>query len=285
MTNTQRNTTVISILLLIVAATGLYISRNLSQKVSITKEKNKDLSAKIVQFDKMLAMQEKIERDYAELKLMLAEQSKVIVQEDNPAITFNYLLQILKWMKRNVDFDFSLSSNKVTESNWNEYVISGSGHFKDVVNLIKNLEFQRALLTIEELTVNEYPSVSDSVNFSFIFKTHVSADGTPMNIIRPKEVPNYTQSYVSFRPRIFETPPDTEIDPRLLKIDKALIVGITETRAFLRDDTGLIRILSVGDPVAYGYLYSIDSKQGKVVFRINQFGASEDKTLYLQKSK
>jgi hypothetical protein len=149
--------------------------------------------------------------------------------------------------------------------------------------MIKHIEFQRAVLTIEELTVNEFPTVNDTVSFSFVFKTHVSDDGTQMNIIQPKDVPAYSQSFVSFKPRIYETPPLTDIDPKLLKIDKAMIVGITETRVFLRDDTGLIRILSVGDPVAYGYLYSIDSKQNKIVFRTNQYGTTEDKTMYLQK--
>ncbi|MBM4399150.1 MAG: hypothetical protein FJ041_02315 [Candidatus Cloacimonetes bacterium] len=283
MTNTQRNTTVISVLLALVLASGLFLFNKLRGQYNVVDKKNKDLTAKIVQLDKMLAMKEKIERDYEELKLMLAEQSKVIVQEDNPAITFNYLLQVLKWMKRNINFDFSMSSKKVSDSDWNEYIVSGNSHFMDMVNFIKNIEYQRPLLTIEELSVNESNVVSDTVMFSFVFKTHIKTDGTAMNLIRQKDVPAFIQSYVVFKPRIYDKPIETDIDPSLLRIDKITIVGITETRVFLRDENGIIHILSVGEPVAYGYLYSIDNKQDKVIFKTNQYGTSEDKILYLQK--
>ena len=106
-----------------------------------------------------------------------------------------------------------------------------------------------------------------------------------MNTLQQKDFPAYTSSFTSFRPKIYDTPPDLDIDPNLIRIDKALIVGITESRAFLRDERGIIHILSIGDRVAYGYLYSIDAKQDKIVFRINQYGSSEDKTLFMQKTK
>ncbi len=286
MTNTQRNSTVIGVVLVLLVGFGYYFTHKLKKQDEAIKGKNTTLKTEIAKLDKMLSQREQIEQDYEELKIMIAQQTKVLAQTDNPAITYNYLLQILKWMKRNINFDFSLSSKKAEEASWNEYILQGTSHFMDVANFIKELEYQRPVLTVEEVTINENQAeVSDSVIFSVVFKTHFTPDGIPMETVEEKDVPRYGSSFVSFRPRIYETPPDTDIDPALVRIDKALIVGITPTRVFLRDDRGIIHILSVGDRVAYGYLYSIDAKQEKIVFRLNQYGSTEDKTLFIQKIK
>jgi hypothetical protein len=286
MTNTQRNSTAIGIILVLLVGIGYYYSNRQKKEDEVITAKNKVLKEEIGKLDKMLAQREQIERDYEELKIMIAQQTKVLAQTDNPAITYNYLLKILKWMKRNINFDFSLSSKKTQEAKWNEYIISGNSDFIDVTNFIKELEYQRPVLTIEEVTIAyNQTEVSDTVQFSVVFKTHYSEDGAPMESVEEKDVPLYRSSFVSFRPRIYESPPDTDIDPNLIRIDKALVVGITETRAFIRDDRGIIHILSVGDAVAYGYLYAIDVKQEKLIFRINQYGSTEEKTLFMQKTK
>lgn len=286
MTNTQRNSTAIGIILVLVIGFGYYFTHKLKKEDEAIKSKNSVLKTEITKLDKMLAQREEIEREYEDIKIMIAQQTKVLAQADNPAITYNYFLQVLKWMKRNINFDFSLASRKVTEATWHEYVLHGTSHFMDVANFIKELEYQRPVLTIEDVTIAENPSeVSDSVTFSLMLKTHFSPDGIPMETVAEKDVPKYSSPYVSFRAKIYETPPDMEIDPSLVRIDKASVIGITPTRVFLRDDRGIIHILSVGDRVAYGYLYSIDPKQEKIVFRLNQYGSAEDKTLFIQKVK
>ena len=284
MTNTQRNTTVICVLMTIVIGSGYFITHQLKKKFDAINKKNVKMAEEIVKFNKILSMQAKIEKDYTELRLMLAQQSKVIAQIDSPAITYNYLLQVLEWMGRNINFDFSLSSIKEPEATWNEYILSGKADFRDVGFFIKELEYQRALLTIEEITLAATPiEVSDSVVFSVVFRTHYSPDGALLDIVQKKDVPPYQPSFVSFRPRIYDTPPDSDVDPSLIKIDKSKVIGITENRVFIRDDRGVISILSVGDRVAYGYLYAINPSEEKVVFKINLFGSSEDRTLYLAK--
>ena len=285
MTNTQRNTTVIGIVLALILAAGYYYMHKLSKEEALIKGKNSELQVEIDKYDKMLENREKIESDYAELQIMIAQQSKVMAQTDNPAITYNYLLQLLKWMQRNINFDFALSAKKAADANWNEYIVQGRAHFLSAANFIKQLEFQRPVLTIDEVTMAvETSAVSDTVHFSVVFKTHYAPDGIAMSTLEEKKFPAYASNFVSFRPRIYETPPDQDIDPNLVRIDKAIIVGMTESRAFLRDERGIIHILSVGDPVAYGYLYSIDPQLEKLVFRINQYGSTEDKTLFMQKT-
>lgn len=284
MTNTQRNTTVLSVLLTIIIIVGALIVNKQKKQVDTLRTKNSEFVENIAKFDKILAMKDKIDRDYNELKLMLAQQSKVIAQTDTPAITYNYLLQILKWLGHNINFNFSISANKSTDTTWNEYVLSGISDYRLVESFIKQLEYQRVLLTLEEITIDgTTSSISDSVAFSIVFRTHISPDGALVDIIQQKDVPNYKSSFVAFRPRMYNIPSDTDDDPSLVKIDKVKLIGITENRVFLRDDRGLIHILSVGDRVSSGYLYSINPTQEKVVFRLNLFGSTEDKTLYLMR--
>jgi hypothetical protein len=286
MTNTQRNTTVISIILVLVVGTGYYISSRLKKQDDVIKNKNKGLKTEIAKLDEMLSKRAQIEQEYEELMFMISQQSKLIAQADNPAITYNYLLTLLKWMDRNINFDFSLSDKKGAETNWNEYIISGKADYLSALNLVKSMEYQRPVLTIEEVSFADYENtVSDTVQFSLVFKTHYSPDGSPMNTVEKKDVPPYKSSFVSFRPRIYDRPMDDDVDPSLVRIDKVVIFGITESKVFLRDERGIIHILSVGDPVAYGYVYSINPKLGKIVFRINQYGSSEDKTLFMSKEK
>jgi hypothetical protein len=286
MTNTQRNTTVISIILVLVVGTGYYISSRLKKQDDLIKSKNKGLKTEIAKLDEMLSKRAQIEQEYEELMFMISQQSKLIAQADNPAITYNYLLTLLKWMDRNINFDFSLSDKKGAETNWNEYIISGKADYIAAANLIKSMEYQRPVLTIEEVSFADYESeVSDTVQFSVVFKTHYSPEGTPMSNVEEKDVPSYKSSFVSFRPRIYDRPMDDDVDPSLVRIDKVVIFGITESKVFLRDERGIIHILSVGDPVAYGYVYSINPKLGKIVFRINQYGSTEDKTLFMSKEK
>jgi hypothetical protein len=284
MTNTQRNTTVLAVLLSIIATVGFIAVYKLTKESKVYFDKNTKLNAEIYKYNKLIDMKPKLEQDFAELRLMLANQSKVIAQVDNPASTYRYLLNLLDWINKNIIFDFAMSAASNEGVQYNEYVLSGKADYRDISTFVKNVEYQRALLTIEDVSLAQDPTVmSDSVMFSIVFRTHYSLDGTPLENISRKDVASIGSNFSAFRPRVYETPPDLDIDPDLVRVDKSYIVGITESRVFIRDDLGIIRILAVGDPVAYGYLYSIDPGKEKAVFKLNQYGLTEDKTLYIPK--
>lgn len=282
MTNTQRNTTVLAVLLAILLAVGIVVIQRIIKQQEVIKAKNAKLKAEIFKYDKLIEMKPRLEKDFAELRMMLANQSKVIAQTDTPAATYRYLLNILEWTKRNIAFDFSMSKQKNAESLWNEYVISGKSNYLDVTNFITNLEYQRALLTMEDVTLAEDPvTPGDSVMFSVVFRTHYSIDGTPLETIRPKEITKHIPAFYAFKPRIYVTPDETDINPGLVRLDNSKIMGITESRVFLRDSRGIIHILAVGSPVAFGRLYYIDPNLDRAIFKINQYGIDEEKTLFL----
>jgi len=284
MTNTQRNTTVLSVLLAVILGSGYLLVNRIRVQVNDLKGKITTMQTEMKKLDKIMEMQPKLEKDYADQQLMLANQSKVIAQQDNPSLTYNYLLNIMQWMGRNLDFDFSLSANNLAGSQWNEYIVSGKSPFLDVTDFVKQLEYQRVLLTIEDLAIATDPSeVSDSVRYSVILRTHFALSGSDISNVTKKDVPAPQATYSSFYPRVYNNPPVSDINPDLIRVDKAVLIGITASRVFLRGDNGVIRILSMGDQVAYGYLYAIDREKERAIFRINQYGTAEDVSLFLEK--
>jgi len=286
MTNTQRNTLVLSILLVLLLAVGISASRNYSKKSSEILAKNKDLRKKISALEYQISKIDSLRYQYEMQQELLAQQSKIIINSDSPTITYQYLLKLLKWMGRSIPFDFAMSEQKSQDTNWHEYVISGRTGYNDLVHLTNNMEHQRAVLTIEELTIGaDGVANSDTVSFSMIFRTHFQEGGSEAENLTKKVVPAIYTGYNTFKSRIYETQPPREYDPSLVAVDSAMLIAMTTNRIFVRDEQKVIRILAVGDKVRDGYLYSIDVPNGKAVFKLNLYGVYENHTLFLNQPK
>ncbi|HNX38436.1 MAG TPA: hypothetical protein PL124_10245 [Candidatus Cloacimonadota bacterium] len=286
MTNTQRNTLVLGILLIFLLVFGISVSRNYSKKSNDLLAKNKDLKSKIAALDYQLSKIDSLRYQYEMQQELLAQQSKIIINNDSPTITYQYLLKLLKWMGRSIPFDFAMAEGKKDDTSWNEYVVSGRTNYRDLLYLTHNIEHQRAVLTIEELTIGaDGVANSDTVSFSMIFRTHFREGGSEAADLTKKDVPPLYTGYSVFNSRIYETPPPREYDPALLAVDAAVMIAMTENRIFVRDEQKVIRILAVGDKVRDGYLYSIDTVNGKAVFKLNQYGVYENHTIFLNQPK
>lgn len=286
MRNTQRNTLVLGILLTFLLIIGGSQLQRLNKKTGLLKTKNKDSEAKIRALEYQLSKIDSLRYQYAMQQELLAQQSKIIISSDTPTITYEYLLTLLKWMGRPVQFDFAMSEAKKQEAVWHEYVISGRTNYRDLIYLTNNLEHQRAVLTIEELSIGaDGIAASDSVSFSMVLRTHFQEGGSEAAALTKKEIPKVYTGYMAFKSRIYETAPPVEYDPALVAIDSSTLIAITENRIFLRDDQKIIRILAVGDKVRDGYLYAIDIRNGKAVFKINLHGIPENQTLFLNPEK
>lgn len=287
MTNTRRNTLVLTALLVLLGGTGFLVFRSLNKTAQELLAANKESSKKIAVLEKQISNIDSLKMEYEIRKAMVAEQSKVVLSIDTPTLTYQYLLRMLSWMKRNVIFDFALSDKGTKETSWNEYVLSGKANFRDLLELTKNVEHQRAVLTIEDFAVgSDGVANSDTVSFSLIVRTHFDESGIVSDELKQKKVPPTTNFYQLFKSRIYETvPQDLDVDPRLTRIDQATLIGIADNRIFLRDNQGVIKILALRDRVAYGYLYGIDAKQGKATFIIDKYGIPEEQSMFIINTK
>ncbi len=287
MTNTRRNTIVLSALLVLLAAGSYSLFRNLNKKTSALIAVNKDTEKKISVLENQISNIDSLRWEYETRKAMTAEQSKILLASDNPTTTYRYLLRMLGWMDRNVIFDFAMSDKGKKETTWNEYVVSGRSNYRDVVEFTKNIEYQRAVITIEELAIgSDGAANSDTVSFSLVLRTHVNEGGLDISEIKPKDKLPSGYFYQLFKSRVFDTPlTDEDIDPNLVRVEQCSLIGIGENQVFLRDDQGVIKILNLKEKVAFGYLDLIDAKQGKVVFKLFKYGVPEEFTLFMTPKK
>lgn len=287
MTNTTRNTIVLLALLIVLGGFSLSFYRKLHKESVALVTENEKTSKKIAVLERQISNIDSLKMEYEIRKAMVAEQSKVILANDNPTITYQYLLRLLSWMKRNTIFNFAMSDKGKKETTWNEYVISGRSNYRDVVELTRNIEHQRAVLTIEEVAIgSDNVANSDSVSYSIVFRTHFNEGGAEIEGLKPKKMPSGNTFYQLFRSRVNPTPTlDEDIDPTLVRIDQAVLIGIADNRIFLRDNQGIIKILTLRDKVAYGYLYAIDARNSKAVFRIDKYGIPEEQTLFITNMK
>jgi len=283
MKNTLRNTIVLAILFILLGVGAFSMYQNLNKKAKLLTEENKKTAQKIAVLESQISNIDSLKYEYELRKAMLAEQSKVIFINDTPTITYQYLLRLQNWMDRTILFDFAMSDKGKKETSWNEYVISGRSNYRDVYNLTKHLEYQRAVITLEDLAIgSDGVAASDTVSYSLVIRTHFQEGGLELSQLKAKDIKLKSNFYQLFKSHIYEQLPDyMESDPALAAIDKCSLVGITGNRIFLRDDQGVIRILAIRDKVAFGYLYSIDVAKGKATFIIDKYGSPEEHSLFI----
>lgn len=287
MTNTSRNSIVLSTLLVMIVSLALVLLHNIVQKLSVLQAENKVTASELARLESQISNIDSLMLEYEIRKAMVAEQSKVILAEDNPTITYQYLLKLLSWQGKDLIYDFALSGKGKDDGKWNNYVISGSSNYMELANFTRFLEHQRALITLEELSIgSDGVANSDTVSFSMVLRTHYVDGGLGISDIRPRRIDTRLSSYQLFRSRIWDNAQfeDEELeDPRLLNIDSSVLIGLAEGRIFVRDDQGVIRILNIRDRVRGGYLYSIDVREGRAVFKVDKYGLIENQILHLNK--
>ncbi len=284
MTNTRRNTIVLSSLLLIVIISTFYQTKSIKGKQTEIDKKNSLLMGQVAVLENQISNIDSLKREYLLQQELLAQQSKLLWNTDSPTITYNYLLKLLSWMQRDVIFDFATSTATEKSETYNQYVLSGRTHFAALLLLVNNIEHQRALLTVEELSIgNDNIANSDSISFSMIIRSHYKQGGAEPGSVTPKQFSLVSPSNMLFRVRVSDSPKPMMDDPRLINVDAVTLIGLSSDRAFFRDSQGIIKILSIGDRVNYGYLSYINQTEAKAVFRIDQYGIPEDKSLFLKK--
>ena len=281
MQNTTRNSLVLAVLLIMVLALGLAVTKRFDGGSEEYKKKNQRTEATIKQLEYQLSKIDSLRAQY-DIQQLVAQQSKLILGKDSPTITYQYLLKLLRWMDRQMIFDFAMSEGGSDQTNWHEYVISGRGLYQDLLHLTANLEHQKTIVTIEELTIGaDAIAASDTVSYSLVIRTHYKEGGMDPDTIEDSVIPRVYDSFTAFKTRIYDTAPAQEFDPRLLNIDNAQLIGISANKVFIRDENRVIRILSLNDRIAGGYLYSIDPNQGKVIFKVDTYGLWENRTLFI----
>lgn len=281
MRNATRNTIILIVLYFVLFAGFWAVSRNLKKKVKELHSKNTKIAAAIATLDVQIEKRDSLMMAY-ELQLMMqSQQSKILAGTDSSNLTYQYLLKTLRWMGHFIPFNFAISGETKTQTSYNEYVISGRTQYNNLLKLTKQLEYQRAVITIEDYTIGmDATAASDTVNFSMVLRTHFQDGGPSLDTITKKDFPEPYQRYNLFKSRIYDSSLAPEADPSLPDIKQSKLIGLSDGKAFLRDSRGLIHILSPGSRVAHGFLSEIDLEHGMAAFKLVLSGLQE--THYLK---
>jgi hypothetical protein len=285
MSNTLRNTIVLLFLLILLFLVSFTTQLRMNKIALKLEKKNENLAAQVDSLKSFLMNMPTADSQSQELQKLLTAD-KLIMLHDTSPITFQYLLKLCSYIGTDIIFDFSYSrTGKDRLAPYNEYIVSGLAPFKNMYKFINQLEQQRALYTIENLAImSDNTANSDSVNFSFVFDAYYDSLGTDAELIQLKSTSSPSPSPSMFRVKVYVPGAENLQDhSNLIDIYKAKLIGMTANRVFMKDNNGIIRILSPGDKVKSGWLYSIDNRKEIVKFKINTTGVDEDITLSIKK--
>jgi len=289
-----RNTIVLAVLLLILIV-GFAIVNTRQKKVK------DDLAYQLQTLETQLENLKKSNPDYdnidkiieryEELQEKAKKTSKTIPVNDNPSLSYLYLLDICDRFSPLLDFDFEYVSSEVNaDISFNTYNLFGQADIFSFYDFIYHLENQPMFYTVESLELTEsFPEDEDEefsdynlVNFNLDIKAYYDSTGTESAKIQFRDLSYSNLEYNIFKTRVYEPVVDIE-EEQYINLDASYMVGLTPEKVFIRDQNENINILAPGDRVAYGYLDRINWNEQIAIFKINKTGIAVEKKIYLNR--
>ncbi len=282
-----RNTIVLSLLLLLVIGGSYWGNRKSSVVLNKAQAVYDDLRETVDGLKRAnpdLVNEEMIISALERMEAMARENVKIILKEDNPTITYKYLVDIVDRYCPGVVFNFLADkSGQQDMIRYNSYKIDGTSSFSDFYKLIDHLENESPLLTIESISLREqFDAISDTIQFHLSFKSYFEGHGIPYEEVSMKNLKHLYFRYNPFQTRIHDPLGYSDMDEYLI-LEKAVLIGLTPEKIFMRDHHGKLRILLPGDEIAFGNLTSINWEEQYAVFTINKTGVNEKKIIYIDK--
>jgi len=287
MTYAIRNSIVLGILLVLFFVGGL-LSNSQSvkrlEKIKNVFSENRQTLSQLKKNYPDLDKTDKIIASLDEMKKRALEDNKIILKNDNPSQTYQYLIDITETFTPDLNFDFKVAhGGKKGDLPYNSYTLNGSGNIESLHFFLFQVEYQAPLYVIESMRISETSvSMKDTVDFSM--KLNVFYDNKTGTSISEIPFRSFSYSNLVYNPFYSQihTPIDRSEEEKYININTAVIIGLTPDKVFFRDINGLIVTLVPGSRVAYGYLNYINWKQQCAVFKINRIGITQEIKMYLQ---
>ena len=282
-----RNSIILGVLLIIVFVGGMLSNsqsvKRLEKIEKVFRENNQTLD-QLKKTNPDLEKTDEIIASLEEMKKKALENNKIILKNDNPSQTYQYLIDITETFTPGLNFDFKVAqSGKKGNLPFNSYTLNGSGNVELLHFFLYQLEYQAPLYVIESMRISETSvALKDTVDFSM--KLSVFYDKKTGTSISEIPFRSFSYSNLTYNPFYSQihAPLDRTEEEKYININSSAIIGLTPDKVFLRDMNGQILTLVPGTRVAYGYLNYINWKQQCAVFNINRIGINQEVTMYLQ---
>ena len=280
----------LALLLVILVAGGAYQyfvqGKNLDEK----KAKLKELQAKALDPQELLAQYQELLAKSNRLDSILANREFNIPQNLSSIKFYNFVNNVTNGFsdKTQVNVEF-LDQKSDKEFFYHEYKLSGFGYFNEVYNLIYAIEHSKELKKVVNVTLGNLIQTNKDevpiylVSFTITVQVYFSSDSrfAPASFVE-----NNLSSptlYDAFYPLIRnEIPPNVD---ELLDVQGATLLALIPEGAFIADSKGNTYLIWEGEQVYLGYLTKIDYQNSRVSFILNKGGIIEKMDLELDRSE
>ena len=235
----------------------------------------------------------RITEEYEILRLNDLRFGKIIPNENNPTLSYLYLLNISDRFAPDIDFEFNYLKQEVQDgTTFNSYGIDGIANIFSLYKFIYHLERNIMFYTIEKINLEEEiiedeaiegKTIPNMVSFNIELRSYFDKD--IVQTIENNNLRNLKPQYLVYNP-FFRRIHEPRIDPeeeQYINVNYIRILGMTPEKIFVRTTSEEIVILEPGDRVAYGYFDSINWQEQSAIFNINKTGINTKIILYLNK--
>jgi hypothetical protein len=280
----------LALLFIILVAGGSYLYFVQGKKLDEKRAKLKELQAKALDPQELLARYQGLLAKSNQLDSILAHREFNIPQNLSSIKFYNFVNNVTNGFsdKAQVNVEF-LDQKPEKEFFYHEYKLSGFGYFNEVYNLIYAIENSKELKKVKNVTLGNLVQTNEDklpiylVNFSMTVQTYFSRDS---RFAPASYVENNLSSptlYDAFYPLIRnEIPPNVD---DLLDVQGATLLALIPEGAFIADSKGNTYLIWEGEQVYLGYLTKIDYQNSRVSFILNKGGIIEKTDLELDRSE
>ena len=278
---------VLALLIIIIAAGGIYILVIQKGDISERQEKLAELNKNVYDPVELSNRYLELERKSAELDSILANRKFNIPQNISSIKFYNFVNNIVSNFPKETTVNIEYQKQAPDkEFFFHEYKLTGGGNFNDVYKMIYAIEQSKELKKIGKLSLSNLVKTDDEiplflVNFELIAQVYFSSDTR----FAPAELVENNLStgpiYDAFYPLIRnEIPPNID---NLLDVQGARLLALIPEGAFVADNKGNTYLVWEGEQVYLGYLTKIDYDNNTVSFILNKGGIIEQLTLQLDR--
>lgn len=280
----------VALLLIILIAGGIYLYFVQGKELDKNRDKLKELQAKALDPQELLAQYEDLLVKSNRLDSILANREFNIPQNLSSIKFYNFVNNITNGFsdKAQVNIEY-LEQKQEKEFFYHDYKLSGFGYFNEVYNLIYAIEHSKELKKVTNINLGNLVQTKEGenpvylVNFIINARTYFSSD----NRFAPATfVENNLGSptlYDAFYPLIRnEIPPNID---ELLDVQGATLLALIPEGAFIADSKGNTYLIWEGEQVYLGYLTKIDYQNSRVSFILNKGGIIEKVDLQLDRTE
>ena len=277
-----RNSLILLVVLLLFVGGGWgYISYFQTPKIEELEQNVSDKSTELQEKQQVADRYETVLQQFESAQSYINNFDKALYQTNNEDDVFDYLNDLNSGSSY-TDFAFaftdSTSQGQYGIINMN---ITGTGYYRYLVNVIRQIEFSQPLNKISEVSISPVNNIEEygKVTYSFVLKSYYDRE----NILEPSTFEISENTYGSlfnpFYPLIRDIEPNAD---NLTNIEESNLLALSSDKAFILDQNGIMQQISIGDKVYLGSLKSVDINEGTANFELNKGGIIEIITLEVQ---